>query len=434
MLAHLQPRLMRLCTPMTATKSTLPVLFTNASVFDGQNVEVQDGVNVLVADGIIQEISTAPISSASAEVVDVRGHTLMPGLIDAHVHVYMFTSNPLSFVDVHPTYLAHHASKVLRFLLDRGVTSVRDVGGADVGLARALNEGLIQGPRLFYGGRILSQTGGHADIRSADRGDAPACACGNASPRSLFASVVDGVDAVRAAVREEFRKGAHHIKIMASGGVTSPTDPLESSQFSDAEIIACVDEATRLGRYVAAHCHPDAAIRRCAALGVRSIEHATLITGETAEVVAKSGAIAVPTISVIFAFKGEGERVDLPDTSREKLNKVSVRALESLDIMRKAGVKMGFGTDLPGTHLEYYGTEFTLRARVLSAADILISATGTNATLLGRSPTLGVIALGAAADILVVDGNPLEDIGLLAGGGSALRVIMKGGEFFRRAL
>lgn len=419
---------------MTSTKSNLPVLFTNASVFDGQHVEVQDGVNVLVADGVIQEISTAPIRSASAQVVDVRGRTLMPGLIDAHVHVYMFTSNPLSFVGVHPTYLAHHASKVLRFLLERGVTSVRDVGGADIGLARALNEGLIQGPRLFYGGRILSQTGGHADIRSADHVEVPVCGCGTASPRSLFASVVDGVDAVRAAAREEFRKGAHHIKIMASGGVTSPTDPLESSQFSDVEIIACVDEATRLGRYVAAHCHPDSAIRRCAALGVRSIEHATLITDETAEAVAQSGAIAVPTMSVIFAFKSEGERVDLPGASREKLDKVSLRALESLGIMRKAGVKMGFGTDLPGTHLEHYGTEFTLRARVLSPPDILISATGTNGMLLGGSPSLGVIVPSAAADILVVEGNPLKDIGLLAGDCSALRVIMKGGEFFRRSL
>jgi imidazolonepropionase-like amidohydrolase len=308
------------------------------------------------------------------------------------------------------------------------------VGGGDIGLARALNEGLLQGPRLFYGGRILSQTGGHADIRSADRIDPSVCACSHAPPRSLFASVVDGVDAVRAATRDEFRKGAHHIKIMASGGVTSPTDPLDASQFSDAEITACVDEATRLGKYVAAHCHPDAAIRRCVALGVRSIEHATLITSETAQMVAQAGAITVPTMSVIFAFKGEGERLDLPAASREKLETVSLRALESLDIMRQAKVKMGFGTDLPGTHLEHYGTEFTLRAKVLAPSDILISATGTNAALLGHSSTLGVIAPNAVADILVVKGNPIDDIGLLAGDGTALRVIMKGGEFYKRSL
>jgi imidazolonepropionase-like amidohydrolase len=247
-----------------------------------------------------------------------------------------------------------------------------------------------------------------------------------------MAVVADGADAVRRAVREELRRGASHVKIMASGGIASPTDPLERSQYSDEEIRAAVDEATRAGSYVAAHCHPPQAVRRAAELGVRSIEHATLVDRESAEIVAARGSFAVPTMATIFALAEEGEQLGLPEVSLEKLRRVSEKALESLRILKTARVKMGFGTDLLGPQHVRQCTEFTLRAQELPAIDILRSACTLNAELMCQAGTLGCIRKGAAADLLLVNGNPLEDISILARSGDSLAVIMKAGVFHKR--
>jgi imidazolonepropionase-like amidohydrolase len=412
----------------------VPVLFHNARIFDGDSEALIDGQEVLVAGGLIRRISPRPLpTDEPADVIDCGGRVLMPGLIDAHVHVYAAGLNFTRVAQSPFSYLAHFAARFMRASLDRGFTTLRDVGGADVGLASALREGLLDDvPRLFYGGRAISQTGGHGDFRPGDHALQHACQCGCACHLDTLTVIADGVDAVRRAVREELRRGAAHIKLMASGGVASPTDPLERCQYSDDEIRAAVDEATRAGTYVATHCHPADAVRRSVALGVRSIEHATLIDRETADFMAERGAFAVPTLATLAALAEEGEQLGLPAVSMEKLRRIGDRALGGLAIMKRAGVKMGLGTDLLGAQHVRQTSEFTLRAQVLPAIDILRSACAVNAELLGQSGRLGAIREGAAADLLVVDGNPLEDISVLARNGERLLAIMKDGRFHKR--
>jgi imidazolonepropionase-like amidohydrolase len=246
--------------------------------------------------------------------------------------------------------------------------------------------------------------------------------------------IADGVDEVRKAVREELRRGASHIKIMGSGGVASPTDPLDKCQYSDEEIMAIVDDTSRAGKYVAAHCHPTESVRRSVAMGVRSIEHATLIDAETAAFVAEKGAFAVPTMAVIFALLEEGEKFGLPPVSMDKLRSVFDHALSGLEIMHKAGVKMGFGTDLIGQIYTRQSSEFELRARVLPNIDILRSACAVNAELLCEEGRLGCVKEGAYADLLVVDGDPLKDISVLGGNGERIAAVMNAGRLHRNAL
>ena len=409
----------------------MPVLFRNARVFDGDSEVLREGLDVLVAGGVISRLAPSRWAShgppdEQMDVVDCAGGVLMPGLIDAHVHVYAAGLNFTRVAQSPFSYLAHFAARFMRASLNRGFTTLRDVGGADVGLASALREGFLDGvPRLFYGGRAISQTGGHGDFRPGDHG----CGC----HLDTLTVIADGVDAVRRAVREELRHGASHIKLMASGGIASPTDPLECCQYSDEEIRAAVDEATRAGTYVATHCHPAEAVRRSVALGVRSIEHATLIDRETADFMAERGAFAVPTLATLAALAEEGEQLGLPAVSMEKLRRIGGRALGGLEIMKRAGVKMGLGTDLLGAQHVRQTSEFTLRAQVLPAIDILRSACAVNAELLGQTGRLGAVREGAAADLLVVEGNPLEDISLLARNGERLLVIMKDGLFHKRA-
>lgn len=410
------------------------VVFRSARVFDGESEALRDGVNVFVEGGVVREISERP-ADAGDEVVECGGRVLMPGLIDAHVHVYAAGLNIVRVVQSPMSYLAHFAAQFLHSSLDRGFTTLRDVGGADIGLVLAIKDGLLERvPRLFYGGRVISQTGGHGDFRPGDHSLETGHYCGCSYHADQLAVIADGADAVRKAVREEFRRGATHIKIMASGGVASPTDPLDRCQYSDGEIRAAVEEADRAGFYVAAHCHPTEAVRRAVALGVRSIEHATLIDAETADFVAEKGAYAVPTMAVIMALLEEGEKLGLPPVSMEKLRRVADSALSSLEIMKRAGVKMGFGTDLLGALHVRQCSEFGLRTKVLPAIDVLRSCCVVNAELLGQTGRLGCVRAGAVADLLVVDGNPLEDIALLAAGGGRLSVIMKDGVFHKRTI
>ena len=413
---------------------TRNIVFRSARVFDGESETLRDGLNVVVEDGVIREISERP-AAGDAVVVDCGGRVLMPGLIDAHVHVYAAGLNLGRVLQSPVSYLAHFAAQFLRASLDRGFTTLRDVGGADIGLASAIKDGLLDRvPRLFYGGRAISQTGGHGDFRPGDHSFEAGHYCGCSYHADQLAVIADGVDAVRKAVREELRRGASHIKIMASGGLASPTDPLDRCQYSDDEIRAAVDEAERAGSYVAAHCHPAQAVRRAAALGVRSIEHATLIDLPTAEYVAERGSFAVPTMAVIIALVEKGAELGFPPVSLEKLRRVADSALTSLEIMKRAGVKMGFGTDLLGALHVRQSTEFTLRAKVLPAIDVLRSACVVNAALLGETGRLGCIREGAVADLLVLDGNPFEDISVLGSGGDRLPIIMKDGRFHKRTI
>lgn len=328
------------------------------------------------------------------------------------------------------SYRAQYANKFLNHILSCGFTSVRDVAGGDQGIAMALRDGFMTGPRYFYGGPALSMTGGHADFRAEGKEDLCPCCSGNGNTK--IGIIADGEDECRKAAREQLRQGANHIKIIASGGVLSQSDPIDKLQYTAGEISAIVEECDRRGVYACAHCHPAAAVRRCVECGVRCIEHGTLIDAPTAGFVAEKGAFIVPTMATIFALLDDGPQLGLTPVSFEKLLTVKDAALKGLEIMQQEGVKMGFGTDLLGPHHVRQGTEFTLRKQVLSAADILISATSTNADILQMKDKLGVVKKGAYADLLVVDGNPLDKIELLAANGAHLTHIMLKGAFVKR--
>ena len=403
-------------------------VFEHANIFDGVGSELQEDVSVLVEDNLIKEISDISISGKDADRIDCRGKTLMPGMIDCHVHVYIADLN-LGATGRPPTYYAQYAGMFLKHILGCGFTTVRDIAGGDNGLAMAIKKGFLTSPRYFYGGLALSQTGGHGDLRPSSTAT-NFCTCG--AEVTFFAIIADGVDECTRAVREELRKGAHHIKIMGSGGVMSPSDPIDRCQYSDAEILAIVEECTRHGAYVAAHCHPDEAVKRCVELGVRTIEHATLITESTAKLVVERNAFTVPTLAVMGALRDSGKEMGVTKKSLDKLAEVYDYTLEGLQIMHRAGIKIGFGTDLLADQHVLQGSEFTLRAEVLPNAEILKSATSINAEILGMEDKLGQVREGFLADLLLVNGNPLEDIGLLASNGKDIDVIMRDGEFIKR--
>ena len=400
------------------------VLFRNGRLFDGLGDESREGLEILIEGERIKEISDGRIKTSGARVVDLAGRTLMPGLIDAHFHAVAADPDIGRVEHMPASLIAQYARGFLEASVARGFTTIRDAGGADYGLARAIDNGLIAGPRLFYSGRALSQTGGHGDFRPYEQ-TGQLCSCGMGA--RVFSRIVDGVPEVRRAARDELRKGAHQIKIMASGGVASPSDPTWVLQFSEEEIRAVVWEARSWRTYVMAHAYTPEAIRRCVEYGVRSIEHGNLIDAETAAYVAEQGAFVVPTLATYDALSRHGKALGFPEVSLAKLDSVHTAGLEALEILRAAGVRTGFGTDLLGAMHEHQLSEFAIRAEVLPAAEILRQATSSNADLLQRSGELGVVAPGALADLIVVDGDPVADMGLLSGQGEAIPLVMIGG-------
>ncbi|MCU0937869.1 MAG: amidohydrolase family protein [Burkholderiaceae bacterium] len=418
------------------TSAAPQLLFTNARIFDGNSADCAEGMCVRVADGLIQEISAAPIAAPEARVIDASGRTLMPGLIDAHVHAFASDVDVRKVESLGEAYRTAHAVRMLGHALACGFTTVRDVGGGNHSLARALADGLIEGPRFLYSGKVLSMTGGHGDIRSIEERPRyqALCACGDAPLFNTFAVMADGVDAVVRATREELRQGAHCIKIMGSGGVASPTDPIWMNQYREDEIRAIVGECAERRTYAAAHCHPASAVRRCVEFGVRSIEHATLIDDDTARFVAERGAWIVPTMAVIFAVTEQGRQLGFPPASQEKLKVVFESAIAGLDRMRRAGVKVCYGTDLLGSTYTMQCREFTLRREVFTPLELLRQATSVPAEMMMMAGRIGCVAVGAHADLLLVDGDPLRDISLLAADGRHLRTIVRGGVIVKNEL
>jgi imidazolonepropionase-like amidohydrolase len=404
-------------------------LFTNARLFDGRGADCAEGMSVRVADGRIQEVADRALAAGAARVVDVRGRTLMPGLIDCHVHAFASDVAVQRVEALGEAYRTAHAVRMLRHALGCGFTTVRDIGGGNYSLYRALADGLVAGPRYLYAGRILSMTGGHGDFRQVE--DAPryasVCACAGPLFNSL-AVIADGVDECLKAVREELRQGAHCIKLMGSGGVASPTDPIWMNQYREDEIRAIVGECTERHTYAAAHCHPASAVRRCVEFGVRSIEHATLIDAETAAFVAERGAYVVPTMTILEQLVTTGRSLSFPPQSQQKAEHAWKQGLSGLDVMRSAGVKLCYGTDLLGSLYNQQCREFVLRREVFTPLELLRQATSTAAEMLLMEGEIGCIAPGAHADLLVVDGDPLADIGLLAADGRHLRLILRAGE------
>jgi len=405
------------------------VVFANCAVLDGTMKERREDYHVLVEGNRIREISDRPLRSAAAETIDLKSRTLMPGLIDAHVHVLAVDAALARLSERPVTLLTLQAAKVLEGMLQRGFTTIRDAAGADGGLAEAVEDGLVHGPRIFPSGMALSQTGGHGDTRPRTQPvDTCACCAGGLA----MSRIADGVAECRRAARDELRKGATQIKIVASGGVASPYDPILNLQYSEEEVRAIVEEAQAWHTYVMAHAYSPEAIRRSIDFGVRSIEHANLIDGATAEHVAGADAFVVPTLVTYDALYRFGRELGFPEVSMAKLTEVREAGLGSLEILQKAGVKIGFGTDLLGPMHRYQSHEFMIRAEVMSPFDIIRSATNVNAKLLNRAGELGVVTPGARADLIVVDGDPLADLSLLDGQGEHLTHIMKDGVFYKR--
>jgi imidazolonepropionase-like amidohydrolase len=406
-------------------------LFTGGRFLDPRQDELRDGIELLVEDTVIKEVSDRPITAPNAQRIDIGNRTLMPGLIDAHIHVVLTEVNLRLLADVPLTLLAAKGSVQMRAMLNRGFTTLRDTGGADWGMKAAVEQGLFVGPRLFIAGQPLSQTGGHADHRLRTQGQ-NFCAC--CSGLSWTARVADGVPDVIKATRDELRKGADHIKLMVSGGVASQADPLESLQYRIDEIEAAVDEATRWGSYVCAHAYSAKAIERAVRAGVRTIEHGNLIDTPTARLMAERGAYLVPTLVAYDALKRRGPDYGLSSYSLAKNELVLEAGLRSLEICRAAGVKIGFGSDLLGQLQTDHCTEFTLRAGAMSPQEIIRSATLVNAEIVRQEGKLGELIPGAFADLLVVDGDPYRDLGVFRSDGGRLDAIMANGTFVRNRL
>ena len=408
------------------------ILFKNSSLLDPRWNEARTGYEVLVEGDTIKEVSSKPIKAANARVVDCGKRTLMPGLIDCHVHVFLSEVNIRNLENVPLTLLTARAADLMKGMINRGFTTVRDTGGADWGIKTAVDSGLIDGPRLFISGRAIGPTGGHSDSRRRTDTGMPSCGCCNAMVYSM--AVADGADAVRKAVREQMRQGADQVKIMCSGGVASPYDPLDSLQFSEAEIAAATDEAKNFGRYVLAHAYTPEAITRAVSNGVRTIEHGNLIDDKSARLLKSKGGYMIANLVTYFIMKEKAASFGMTADMLAKNDIVLDGALRSLEVCKKAGVKVGYGSDLLGPLQVEQSREFIFRAEVLSPLEIIRQATTVGAEILRQEGKLGVVAPGALADLIVVDGNPLKKLELFLDQGAHLPMIMKGGKFHKNEL
>jgi len=391
------------------------LLLKNARIWDGVADDYVAEGSVFCVDGRIEAIGGSAPQGADREI-DLAGRALLPGFIDAHFHAYASEVSVPTVESLPISYLAHHAARLLRDALHRGFTTVRDAGGADWGLWRAAEDGLIESPRIFYSGRALSQTGGHGDSRTAH---SEPCGCRHIANLS---QVADGVDEVRRVAREVLRQGAHQIKIFVSGGVSSPTDPIWMRQYSGEEIRAIVAEAASRRTYVMAHAYTADTVAHAVECGVRSIEHGNLIDAAAAAAMAAHGAFLVPTLVTYEALSQDGARYGLAPDSQAKLTEVATKGATAVTLARQAGGQVGFGTDLLGPLHSWQLQEFRLRGAIERPIEVLRSATSTNAELLMRTGELGCVRLGAKADLVSFDDDPLADLKAIFDHGPALVV------------
>jgi imidazolonepropionase-like amidohydrolase len=407
-------------------------LFANATLVLDGFTELKPSFNVLVKDSRIVSVSAKPIDAPEAAVIDVGGRTLMPGLIDAHAHITGLSLTPKN-IAYPAAEIAIASANYLRNCLMDGYTTIREAGGADRATARLLAEGHIVGPRLFYSGKALTQTGGGADFRTPDEEIDP---CGHVGPFSTMSVIADGTDEVRKAAREELRKGATQIKLFASGGVVFPAEGHATRyEFAEEELSAVVEEAAARGTYVMAHVYTDEGVRRCLRAGVRSIEHANFVNEDTVAMMAECGAFYVPTFISLVQRVESANETHLPKAIVENLQRTIDRGRQVYRWARKHEVPVGFGTDLWGPDAQKSQLrEFEMRQDLDTPADILRSATVTNAELLMEKGTLGTIAEGAYADLLIVEGNPLADLGVLMNPQKNLKFIMKDGVVYKNEL
>ncbi len=399
----------------------------NLAVLDCVAGEIKTGYEILIRDKHIAAVEHGAIHAPGAESYDLKGRCVMPGLIDCHVHLNrsILPTSPIML----PSLITAHAGATLKGMLMRGFTTVRDAGGSDLGHKQAVELGLFTGPRLFVSGRAISQTGGHGDPRSQSDLIAP-CACVHLE--AGLGRIADGVPEVRKAVRDEIRLGADQIKVMAGGGVASQADPIDQLQYSMEELEAITDEARRSHTYVMAHVFVAEGIQRCIRAGIRTIEHGYFLDEETAKIMVASGtylSINLLTLQVI----ANGKSLGYTDASITKAKEVLSRGASAYELALRMGVKTAFATDLSRAP-ERMSEELLLRAELSPTADIIRSATTIGAEVVRMPGKIGIVAPGAYADLLVIDGNPLEDIRLLTDQGAHMPMIMKEGTVYKNTL
>ncbi|KPF49173.1 hypothetical protein IP87_03755 [beta proteobacterium AAP121] len=397
----------------------------NARLFDSAAGVLRSHSTLVIEGERVVAATQEPITVDDADVIDVQGRVVLPGLIDAHVHV-VAASHDLAGLSLQPPSLVGAMSaQILREMLHRGFTTVRDAAGADHGLQEAVRRGLYEGPRLFIAGQPISQTGGHADMRPRGvRGEGYFCSCAG---MGLMGAIADGVGEVRRAVREQVRQGANHIKIMAGGGISSPSDPIDGTQFSMEELRAAVEEAEAANLYALAHAYSPRAVQRAVQAGVRSIEHGNLVDEATLRLMKTHGTYLVPTLSTYAALAEEGQRLGWSNAMLEKLVVVQSQGALAVKMACDEGVPVVFGTDLLGHMHGRQNGEFALRAAAMSPVEVLQSATIAAARLMRQEGQIGQLVPGAWADLLVVDGDPTQDLAPLAAPAQGIRLLMQSG-------
>jgi len=417
-------------------------LFQNVRIFDGKTPTLSESVNVLVTGETIERISSAPITvdpSTKVRVIAGNRRVLMPGLIDAHWHAFMAATPQMTLMTSDPNYLQLLAARQAQATLMRGFTTVRDLGGPVFGLKRAIDEGVIVGPRIYPSGAFISQTSGHGDFRFPF--EVPRQLGGPLSHSEIegIAAIADSPDEVRVRAREQLRAGASQIKLMGGGGVASPYNPIESTQYTEPEIHAAVEAAENWGTYVTVHAYTPRAIRQAVAAGVKCIEHGQLIDEPTAKLLADKG--------IWWSLQPFLDDQDAPPLANPVSQKKALTVFAGTDnayrLAKKYKVKTAFGTDIlfDARLTNRQGAILAKLTRWYSPAEVLKMATADNGQLMALSGfinpypgKLGVVEEGALADLLLVDGNPLERIDVVADPDKNFLVIMKGGVIYKDIL
>ncbi len=379
---------------------------------------------VVIDDGTIVEVVEGKWSGECDVDLDARGRHVLPGFIDAHVHLSIASMDLAGLAQEWEFEKALAVAALSEATVRRGFTTVRDTGGDLRGLKQSMRRGLCGGPRIVSAGHMLSQTGGHGDIRGQVV-DPPECGCQIIT--SQYSHVADGPSAVLKAVRQSLRDGSDFIKIHTSGGVASPSDPLDSVQFTAEEISIIVTEAEHRQTYVTAHAYSPESMRLAADNGVACLEHGNLVDAATAAHLAGLGTTVVPTLVTYWALRDHGEKFGFPERSQAKLSGLFEEGQTAIGLLRDAGVELGFGTDLLGETQPYQNQEFSIRAELEPAADVLRSMYVTNAQLCDLEGNVGTVSPGAYGDLVVTDVDPLENLAALADPEATLAAVVQGG-------
>ncbi len=408
------------------------LILTNATIIDGTGRAPSPNGTVAVEGERIKEILPGLPGRlpSDATVIDCRHQTLLPGLIDAHVHVGAVEANIMEQRrHNYASLLVIRAVKVIKETLDQGFTTIREAGGADPGFREAVREGYIPGPRMFVAGYPLSQTGGHGDNRLPTETRPPLQDVAGIATR-----ICDGVDEVRRGAREQLRSGVDQIKIMAGGGAMSPSDEIDTSQYSIEELKAAVEEAQAVGTYVMAHVYSSRSILNCTAAGVRTLEHGNLLDEEAARAMKETGAFLVPTLATYEITPRVGKDFGIPEFNMRKMIQARDQGLEALAIAHRVGVKIASGSDLLGPMQIYKGLELELKSRVLGPMGAIVATTQTNAELLRKEKDLGTVEAGKLADLILINGDPLQDMALFQQYQEKITLIVQGGRIYKNLL